>query len=71
DFAMSFRSLDHLTFLRPKDRRRLLSTDDEHLTGLVMELNRLPHYNNRLDAIQLVAAILRGRRRTGTAGQGH
>jgi hypothetical protein len=56
------RGLDPLALLRPLDRKRLLRTDDAHLIGLVMELNRTPRYHNRLDALQLVALILRQRR---------
>lgn len=55
------RVLNPMTLLRPADRSLLLRAADDHLIGLVLELNRTPRYQNRLDALQLVSFILRRR----------
>lgn len=52
------RSLDPLSVLRAYDRRRLLGTGSGQLIGLIMRLNRMPRYHNRLDALQLAALII-------------
>jgi hypothetical protein len=57
------RTSDPLSMLRSVDRKRLLLAEDNQLIGLVIELNRSPHYHNGLDALQLAFVILQQRSR--------
>ncbi len=57
------RAINPLALLRSMDRERLLHTDDAHLLGQVMELNRSPRYHNQLDAVKLVCQIVQDRER--------
>jgi len=44
--------------LLPEDLDRLLSTEDQALLGCILRLNRDPRYQNKLNAVVLVTAIM-------------
>ncbi len=55
-------NMDQLNILDPRDLRSLLAADPEILHGLILRLNRAPHYHNRLNAIVLLSSLQERRR---------
>ncbi|MGV3637111.1 MAG: hypothetical protein ACO1NQ_05635 [Flavobacteriales bacterium] len=47
-----------LAGLLPEDLAQLLATEPQALLGHILRLNRAPHYQNRLNAVVLAAAVI-------------